>query len=157
MRIQKVYLETSALNFVFADDSPDKKMDTLKLFEEIRGGKYLSFTSSYVTEEVDKAPADKREGIYKLIIEHKTEILQKTEEIKRLAGEYVKEGIIPEKHMIDALHIATAAVYDLDMILSWNFQHIVKRKTIIMTESVNLRNGYKKVEIYSPSEVIEDV
>jgi predicted nucleic acid-binding protein len=158
MGIPKIYLETSVLNFVFADDSPDKKADTIKLFEEIKNGRYAPFTSDYVKKEINNTPdRNKKEEMNKLIVEHNIKRLRKTNEIKRLADEYVKEGIIPEKYTTDALHIAAATVYDLDIIVSWNFQHIVKRKTIVMTEAVNLRNGYKRVEIYSPTEVIEDV
>jgi hypothetical protein len=54
------------------------------------------------------------------------------------------------------LHIAAAAVNDLDMIISMNFEHIVKRKTILMTEAINKLNGYRAVEIYSPREVVEN-
>jgi len=53
----------------------------------------------------------------------------------------MKEKIIPEKFFTDAMHIATAAVYDLDMIISWNFEHIVKQKTITLTEKINIQNG----------------
>jgi len=158
MRIPKIYLETSVLNFVFADDSPDKKADTIKLFKEIKNGKYVPYTSDYVKKEIDDTPdLNKRCELNKIAKEYSTKILPSTEEMEQLADEYLKEGIIPEKHRTDALHIAAATVNGLDMIISWNFQHIVKMKTILMTEIVNLRNDYKKVEIYSPSEVIEDV
>ena len=49
-----------------------------------------------------------------------------------------------------------ATIHDLDIIISYNFHHIVKLKTIIGTESINLREGYKKIGIYSPTEVIEN-
>ena len=157
MRIPKIYLETSVLNFVFADDAPDKRSDTLKLFEEIKNGRYCPFTSIYVTEETDKATEDKRKKMYEVVLDYKIDILQKTNEIKQLADIYVNEGIIPKRYVMDALHIAAATINNIDAIISWNFEHIVKRKTIIMTESVNLRNGYKKVEIYSPAQVVEYV
>jgi hypothetical protein len=54
------------------------------------------------------------------------------------------------------LHIALATVNDLDMIISMNFQHIVKRKTIKMTGPINTLNGYRTIEIYSPMEVVEN-
>jgi len=44
----------------------------------------------------------------------------------------------------------------MDAIVSWNFQHIVKMKTVILTESVNLKQGYRKIMIHSPAEVMED-
>jgi hypothetical protein len=49
-----------------------------------------------------------------------------------------------------------ATINDLDIIVSYNFQHIVKLKTIMGTESINLREGYKRIGIYSPTEVIEN-
>ena len=63
---------------------------------------------------------------------------------------------LPEKYLTDGLHIAIATVNDLDMIVSMNFKHIVKRKTILATGKINNLNGYRAVEIYSPMEVIED-
>ncbi|MDR0791485.1 MAG: hypothetical protein LBE47_02985 [Methanomassiliicoccaceae archaeon] len=156
MRIPKIYLETSVFNFFFTDDAPDKTADTISLFEEIRNGMYQPFTSVHVIEEIDNASDEKKRKMYGLISDHGVTILQKDDEAIRLADEYVKEGIIPVKYGTDALHIASATVNDLDVIVSWNFRHIVKRKTVIMTESVNLRNGYKKIGIYSPTEVIEN-
>jgi len=57
---------------------------------------------------------------------------------------------------MDGLHIAIAAVYDLDMIISMNFKHIVKRKTKIGTGNINLLNSYRILEICTPMEVVED-
>ena len=57
---------------------------------------------------------------------------------------------------MDGVHIAMATVYDLDFIVSFNFKHIVKRKTVTMTEAVNLREGYKRVGIFSPTEAIDN-
>ena len=78
------------------------------------------------------------------------------DEADRLADVYVTEGIIPPRFRTDGVHIAIAAVNDLDMIISMNFQHIVKRKTVKMTEHINTMNGYHAVEIYSPMEVVEN-
>ena len=67
---------------------------------------------------------------------------------------YVSAGIIPAKYATDALHIAAATVAGLDYIVSLNFRHIVKHKTIIETEVINAREGFKRVFIHSPAEVI---
>jgi hypothetical protein len=63
------------------------------------------------------------------------------------------KGIIPLKYRTDGVHIAVAAVNDLDLIISMNFQHIVKRKTKIGTGNINALNGYRSVEICTPVEV----
>ena len=155
MRVPKIYLETSVFNFCFADDAPDKKQDTLKLFDEIRAGMYLPYTSAYVVQELTRADEPKQSQMVALIGEHDMRFIEQSDTIRTLAGIYVAEGIIPEKHLTDALHIAAATVNDLDIIASYNFKHIVKRKTVTMTEVVNLREGYKRIGIFSPTEVIE--
>jgi hypothetical protein len=79
------------------------------------------------------------------------------EDSQALAKRYVKQGIIPAKYENDALHIAIASVNDLDVVVSWNFKHIVKVKTKKEVTGVNALMGYKDREIYSPLEVVEDV
>ena len=155
MRIPKIYLETTVFNFFFADDAPEKKQDTLKLFHEIKNGKYIPYTSDAVLEELGKAAPDKFQQMFPLISQYSMITLQVTDEARRLADIYIKEGVIPEKYPTDALHIALSTVNDLDYIISYNFRHIVKVKTITMTESINIRENYKRIGIFSPTEVID--
>ena len=152
---QKIYLETSIFNFVFSDDVPDKKSDTLKLFEEIKLGKYEPYTSAYVVGELEAASQPKQDSMLKLIPQFRIKVLPKNDSIVLLAQNYVAKGIIPEKYVTDAYHIATATVNELDIIASWNFKHIFKMKTVKFTEVVNIEQGYKKILIHSPTEVIE--
>lgn len=155
MRVPKIYLETSVFNFYFADDAPDKREDTMRLFEEIRQGKYAPYTSDFVVEELQQASEPKQSAMVKLITQYSVTVLPDDPETRRLADMYVAEEIIPEKYSTDARHIASTTVNDLDFIVSYNFRHIVKLKTITMTEIVNLRENYRKIGIYSPTEVVE--
>ena len=155
MRTPRIYLETTLFNFFFADDAPEKKQDTIKLFQEIKDGKYIPYTSDAVLEELEKASSEKFKQMSSLISQYSIISLPVTEEAKRLADIYVSEGVIPEKYPTDALHIALSTVNDLDYIVSYNFRHIVKLKTITMTESINLRENYKRIGIFSPTEVID--
>lgn len=157
MRTPTVYIETSVFNFVFADDAPERRRHTLAFFEEIRQGRYVPYTSEYVFRELERAPSPKREKMLALIGEYHVTVLPFSEEAERLADMYVAERIIPARYLTDAHHIAVASVQDLAFIVSFNFQHIVKRNTVLMTEMVNLREGYKRIGIYSPTEVIEHV
>ena len=155
MRIPKVYMETTLFNFYF-DEDRDAHADTVKLFEKIAFGEFEAFTSTYVTDELEKAPKDKREKMLNLITECGISVLAPNEEAVRIADIYVAEGIIPQKYRTDGLHIAIATVNELDMIISMNFKHIVKRRTILATGKINNLNGYRAIEIYSPMEVVED-
>lgn len=71
-----------------------------------------------------------------------------------MAEQYIKAGIIPVKYEDDAFHIAMATIFDCSAIVSWNFTHIVKLKTIIGVNSINIGLGYRKIEIVSPMSIV---
>ena len=152
----KIYLETTILNFYFAEDAPEKKADTLKLFHEIKQAKYEAYTSYAVIDEINKASEALRQRLISLLLEYNIPVMDEGSDVDRLADLYVAEGVIPLKYRDDAVHISMATIMGMDIILSWNFKHIVKRKTILMTNLINTREGYKNIDIYSPSEVIEN-
>ena len=154
-RIPTIYLETTIFNFPFANDAPQYQADTLKLFEEIKNGKFKPFTSVYVKQELEAAPESMRKERLQLIQEYKVEVLQANKEAERLAKLYIKEKIIPGRYLTDAFHIAAATVAGMDYIISLNFRHIVKHKTIFETEVINTREGFKRVFIHTPAEVID--
>ena len=156
MRKQKIYLETTLFNHYFDNDRGIAHKSTVALFKEIETGKYEAFTSSIVIEELAKSDAEKYEKMFSLINKYDVAVVSVSEEAEKLADIYVTEKIIPQKYRTDGVHIAVATVNDLDMIVSMNFQHIVKRKTKIGTGSINALNGYRNVEISNPMEVVEN-
>ena len=155
MRKQKIYLETTLFNYYF-DTDKDAHTATVQLFKEIGAGKYQAFTSGMVVEELLQAPSEKSDKMMALVDEYDVTNLQVTEEVRRLADIYITEGIIPQKYKTDSIHIAVATVNGLDAIVSMNFKHIVKPKTVQMTRVVNALNGYRPIEIMSPKEVVEN-
>ena len=155
MRIPTIYLETTIFNFPFADDAPQYRADTLRLFEEIKAGKFKPFTSEYVTRELEAAADSLRDERLRLVKKYGVEVIPTNDEVKSLAAVYIKAGIIPPAYATDGYHIAAATVKGLDFIVSLNFRHIVKRKTIELVELINFREGYKKIGIYAPAEVID--
>ncbi len=76
-------------------------------------------------------------------------------EIVELRDAYIEAGVVGPGSLEDAEHVAAASVADVDMIVSWNFKHIVHFEKINGYHGVNLIRGYKPVSIYSPKEVIE--
>jgi len=156
MRVPTIYLETTIFNFPFADDAPQYKAEARQLFTEIKAGKFKPFTSEYVLDElVETKDLEKLKEMKALITDNAIEVLPGNDEIIRLADLYVAEGVIPAKYSTDAIHIAVATIANLDFIISLNFRHIVKHKTIIQTEIINAREGFKRVFIYTPAEVID--
>jgi len=88
-------------------------------------------------------------------MEMKKVYLETTDETDELAERYVSEGAFSQGFLVDASHIAAATVNDLDMIVSLNFRHIVKEKTVQLTNAINTLNDYRKIKIKSPMEVID--
>ena len=141
-------------NYYF-DSDRDAHPYTRMLFEEIGAGKYIAFTSGYVVAEIMRAPEAKRSLMLGLVDKYNMTVLGLSDEAERLAHIYVREKIIPEKFMTDGIHIAVTTVNDLDMILSLNFKHIVKKKTMDLTALVNMREGYRSIRIFTPMEVVD--
>jgi len=75
------------------------------------------------------------------------------EEAKELATLYLDGGILGRASAEDAFHVAIATVAGADLILSWNFKHIVNYERIRKFNAVNLMNGYKTLDIRSPWEM----
>lgn len=155
MKKLKIYLDTTIFNFVFAEDAPVERDLTRKFFSQINH--FEVFISDIVIEEIAECPAPKRQKMMDLIEKHNIQELSLDESSRQLAIKYIKEGIIPMKYQDDALHIAIASVNEMDLLLSWNFQHIVKLKTKRESVGVNMLMGYGSIEIYTPREVVEDV
>lgn len=154
MRIQKIYLETTLFNFYF-DEDRDAHADTVRLFEDIAQGKYDAYTSIYVVNELAAAPSIKREKMIGLIEQYRIEVLPANKEADRLADIYIEQGIIPAKYKTDGIHIAIASINNLGIIISMNFQHIVKRKVKMGTGAINILHNYPTTEILTPMEVNE--
>jgi len=77
------------------------------------------------------------------------------EESELLSREYIKEQIVGLKSLVDCQHIATATVNNIDILVSWNFKHIVNLDKIRLYNAVNLKKGYKPIEIRTPREIFK--
>ena len=125
-KLLKIYLDTSIFNFaVSTQDVPDEKELTHKFLDDILQGAVLGYISVLVIEEIRKAPQKKQDEILKVVSQFPLESLPLMDEVGVLAERYIQEKVIPEKERNDAIHIAVTSVYNLDAIVSWNFEHMV--------------------------------
>lgn len=90
------------------------------------------------------------------IPESSKEYIELGEEALFLSQKYIDEKAVPEKSLIDAQHIAMATTHRNDVLVSWNFKHIVNLKRIHLFNSTNLKYGYPIIEIRSPREAINN-
>jgi hypothetical protein len=109
--------------------------------------------SDLLAEEVMRAPDDVK-NVFNDLPDDGIEPFARSNETERLRDLYIAAGVVTEKSLNDAHHVAIASVARADLIVSWNFKHIVHFDKIRGFHSVNLREGYPCVDIRSPKEVI---
>jgi hypothetical protein len=102
-------------------------------------------------DELENAPAKVKELVRGLKI-GSTEFLDTTAEAVELATEYITEKVVGQTSFADCLHIALATINRADFLISWNFKHIVNVQRIRGYNSINIKNGYRQIEIRSPRE-----
>lgn len=146
----KVYLDTSVFS-AYYDYRVKMRQEQTKEFWE-RLNEYDKFASEMVIDELNAVSDDKlREDLILLTRDFK--ILQVNQESEALAEIYIKRGIFPEKYREDATHLALASVSEMEILVSWNFEHLVKRKTRLEANEANILNGYKTIDIIAPPEL----
>ena len=145
-KVTSLYLDTSIFGGYYAELF---MQDTRLLFGKIKSGKYNVFVSGTVIRELKKAP----ENIKNLLNEINYNLIDVTTECENLADEYIAEKVVGKTSRDDCIHIATATINNIDVLVSWNFKHIVNFDRMKGYNSVNLKNKYKQLEIHSPKDM----
>lgn len=148
----KVYLETTVPNYVFNEHLPEEQKVAKKILKLVKEGEIEGFISEVVVRELNKAPEPRRSKLQKLVSNIK--VLEVTPEARKLAQAYVDAKIIPKSKLDDALHIAVASLAKVDLLASWNLEHIVKAKTKMEVAEINNGKGYHTPVIVRPEEVV---
>ena len=148
--IQKFYLDTSVFGGIY--DSEFEEETTL-LFEKISLGQVKCIYSNLTEKELSNAPEPVKIFFNNMKAETKEKVLV-TPEALQLAQSYVQEKVVGETSLDDCIHIALATLNKVDILVSWNFKHIVNVYRIRGYNSINLRLGHATLEIRSPREIV---
>jgi len=108
--------------------------------------------SEITIAELEHAPEAVRAVVAEVPDENKV-TLDVPAETDRLANLYVGAGVLPKWCWTDAQHIATATLSDVDVLVSWNFKHMVNLQRIRGYNAVNAGLGYQQLEIRTPAEI----
>jgi predicted nucleic acid-binding protein len=151
MKKQRIYLDTSVFGGFFDDEFQEF---TKPLFERMAKGEFIILFSTLLEEELSLAPDDVQKLVRSLDKDN-TEFLMETNDAVKLATEYVSEKVVGQTSFSDCLHIALATINQADLLVSWNFKHIVNIQRIRGYNSINIKNGYKQLEIRSPRDLMD--
>ena len=146
----RIYIDTSVVGGCFDEEFAE---ESNALFEMAVNNEVVLLISSELIAELYGAPEYVRNKLDSLP-DYSWEEVFITPEAKILQEEYLKEKILGESSGSDALHVAIATVSKADIIVSWNFKHIVHYDKIMGFNGVNIKEGYNMISIYSPKEVV---
>ena len=148
---QRFYFDTSVFGGVFDSEFDEA---TFKLFERVKSGKLICVYSDLTETELLNAP-EKVRKYFKNLPKESLERVVVTDEILELASKYIQEKVVGQTSFDDCIHIAAATINKADILVSWNFKHIVNVYRIRGFNSINIRSNYLSLEIRSPKEILE--
>ena len=152
MRVWRAYIDTSVVGGVFDELFMDASRHFFSLVEQ---GLFRLLISNLLIDELRGAP-DNVQHFLETLTPNCFEIVMVSPEAEFLAQRYIESGVVTSKSVEDALHVAVATVNNADLIVSWNFKHIVNFSRIHGYNAVNLLQGYRALEIHSPMEMMGD-
>ena len=152
---RRIYLDTSVPRALFDEDKPDRpdlkymKETTWRFWERCKMGEYEIFISPVLVSEIAQAPEEIQESVIAEMGKIQIHALPGSDEAEKLAMEYIAKAI-GEAQENDRRHLAYATVYECGTLVSWNFNHIVRKKTYSGAREVNMNNRYKVITVESP-------
>ena len=153
MKKINIYVDTSVIGGCCDLEFQEWSNGILKDFQS---GTFGLLLSELIDAEIEDAP-DEVTKIYVKFRNCTDKIIELSSEAIELAEAYLKHRILTHNYRDDARHIAIATVAGADLVVSWNFKHIVHFEKIQRFNAVNIEMGYKPISIYSPREVTTDV
>jgi hypothetical protein len=147
---QRFHFDTSVFGGIFDSEF---EYASLLLFEKVRLGLVVCVYSDLTETELLSAPSKVRNHFLGLPLQFTEKILV-DDEILLLASKYIKEKVVGQTSFDDCVHIASATIHKVDILVSWDFKHIVNVYRIRGYNSINLRSNYQSLEIRSPKEII---
>ena len=156
----KIYLDTSVINFLFSEQSPEKREITIDFFESfIKTEIYDTYISNVVIAEIEETKnEEKKLALLNVILNYPIKYVDVSNsvEIVDLANIYIEKNIIPKTKLADAFHIAISVINNIDILISWNYKHLANYNRKMKITSVNLMNNYiYPLDILTPMEVMD--
>ncbi|MCG3199166.1 MAG: hypothetical protein GHCLOJNM_03675 [bacterium] len=150
MKKLRIYVDASVVG---GCEDMEFSADSLALWSRFERGDHIAVFSAHTLRELEGAPEPVRDQLLRIPPLHVV-ILGDSEEASELAGAYLAHGVVGPGSTSDALHVALATMSHADVLVSWNFKHIVNLGRIRQFNAVNLEMGYGILEIRTPKEVL---
>jgi len=151
MKFLRAYIETSVFGGCFDDEFAEASRN---LISAALQGKIVALISDTLVGELVSAPQQVQDTLQQ-VIEAGYERLELTQEAEVLRDAYLSAGVVSAKYAGDALHVAQATLARADVIVSWNFKHLVNPSRVRAFNGVNTAQGYGQIIIMTPTDIIK--
>ena len=146
---QRIYIDTSVFGGYFDDEF---SADTIPFFEQAKNGDIKIIISDLLDAELLRAPQFVRDLLSSIPTEN-IERVQLSKISVLLADKYIEAKVVGKTSRVECQHIAIATTQNTDVLVSWNFKHIVNLERIRGYNGINYQNGFKMIEIRTPKEL----
>ena len=135
------------------DGDFDTADESRTLLDMARHEQVILLASDISLEGLTGAPPE-AVRLFESLPEGAIEYIGTRPEARRLRDKFLEAGVVGSASKNDAHHVALATVARADLIVSWNFKHIVHVEKIRGFNAVNRQQGYPQIDIPSPKEVV---
>ena len=146
----RVYLDTSVVSAFYDERAISRMSETQEFWDRL--AEFEVSVSSLVREEIEQTTDVERRAAMLRLLEG-LGVEKVTDEMRELARAYVENGVFGESMYTDALHVALAVLTRQDILVSWNFKHLVNRRKRAQIDQLNISRGLPTIEIVAPSEL----
>jgi hypothetical protein len=154
-RLECVYLETTFISYLVAEDSRDtliaRRQAISRGWFERQRHKYDCVVSAAVEDECRRG--DPEQAARRMAILAGLSTLAVNSEIMELASLLLIPGGLPAGARLDAIHLAAATVHKCDFLLTWNIRHIANASIRKVTERILKSHGYEPALVCTPEEL----
>lgn len=146
---QRIYIDTSVVGGYFDDEFSS---DTILFFERVKNGELTIVVSDLLEAELLRAPKFVKELLQSVSIQQ-IENVRLSPEASELADKYIDAKVVGRTSRADCQHIAIATLCKADVLVSWNFKHMVNLDRIRGYNGINYQMGYNMIEIRTLKEI----
>jgi predicted nucleic acid-binding protein len=154
----RVYIESTIPSYVVARPARDilqaARQQTSIDWWDLKREQHELFTSQVVIDEI--AVGESEMAQHRLELLKHIPLLRVGDESREIARKILSSGLLPVKAERDALHIALASAYGMDILLSWNCRHIANAAIQTRLRRLVDSAGYDLPVICTPNELMEN-
>ena len=156
MRKVKLYFDSSSISALEQVTEPERMFDMHTLWKMIRQGVYDVVLSDILTKELlSIKDTEKKDKLFYYLTEIKADHVKLTDEMQKIAELIIQHGILTENSVSDSRHVGCALVTRCDIIVSYNFRHMVNTRVIHGVRRVSVIEGYGDIDIMSPDTLLK--